>query len=116
VSLRRVLLGVLVLALFAASGWTYVRRASTVAPPQQAHAAEWKLARLQLRAAAQALAQLHRLTATYEEADLHVIHRLHLVTATESSYCVQVVEGDGFLFHLAGPGGRVAAGPCPRRY
>jgi hypothetical protein len=113
-SLRRIVLAVVAFALLVASGWTYVRRAAEQAPPEAPHAAERQLAHLQLRAAAQALAQLHRMTATYEEADLHVIRRLHLVRASETSYCVQVVEGDGFLFHLEGPGGRVGDGPCPR--
>jgi hypothetical protein len=113
-SLRRIALAIVAFAVLVASAWTYVQRSTAPARAATPRAAERELARLQLRAAAQALAQLHRMTASYEEADLHVIRRLHLVMATETAYCVQVVEGDGFLFHLAGPGGRVADGPCPR--
>jgi hypothetical protein len=110
----RVFAFALALGVLALAGLTGYRHAAHPPPPAAPLAAERELAKLQLNAAARALSQLHELTATYEEADLHVIRRLHLVRASETSYCVQVVEGDGFLFHLDGPGGRVTGGPCRR--
>ena len=97
------------------SAWTAYHHAATgPASAAAPHARELALAQLQLGAAAGALAEAYRMVGTYEQSDLHVFKRLQLVRATETDFCVQAVEGDGLIYHLAGPGGTVESGFCPR--
>jgi hypothetical protein len=48
---------------------------------------------------------------TFQYADLRHFQNLTVVSASERSFCLQVVKG-GKLFHLRGPGGRPAEGAC----
>jgi hypothetical protein len=111
-ALRPTLIALLAALTFSASGVTAVRHARAPHVPQRAHRQELALAQLQLGAAAMAMDQLHEMTGSYEEADLHVLQRVRFVEGDEDHYCVEAVEGDGVVFHVEGPGGAVAEGGC----
>ena len=70
-----------------------------------------ELAYTELRAAAHAEAEAKSLVGTYEDTRLRSFRHLKVIYANETVYCLQV-HVDGATYHLAGPGGRPADGPC----
>jgi hypothetical protein len=70
-----------------------------------------ELAYTELRAAAHAEAEAKSLVGTYEDTRLRTFRHLKVIYANETVYCIQV-HVDGATYHLAGPGGHPADGPC----
>ena len=65
----------------------------------------------ELRAAAHAEAEAKSLVGTYEDTRLRAFRHLKVIYANDTVYCLQV-HVDGATYHLAGPGGHPADGPC----
>ena len=70
-----------------------------------------ELASTELRAAAHAEAEAKSLVGTYEDTRLRSFRHMKAIYANETVYCLQV-RIDGATYHLAGPGGHPARGPC----
>ena len=70
-----------------------------------------ELAAAELRAAAHAEAEAKSLVGTYEDTRLRSFQHLKVIYANETVYCLQV-RVEGTTYHLAGPGGHPADGPC----
>ena len=111
-ALRPTVIALLAALSFVGSGWKLVHTARAPHHPRRPHAQELALAQLQLGAAQMAMNQLHQMTGSYEDADLHVLKRVHFVQGDENTYCVEATEGDGVVFHVDGPAGTVAEGGC----
>jgi choline dehydrogenase-like flavoprotein len=70
-----------------------------------------RLAFIELRAARRMESRAKALVGTYSETEMHVFQHLRVVYANETVYCLEV-KRDGSTFHLEGPGGKPADGPC----
>jgi hypothetical protein len=70
-----------------------------------------ELAIVELTAAAATEAEAKSLVGTYSETNLRRFKDLNVVYANETVFCLQVHKG-GATYHLAGPGGSPADGPC----
>ena len=70
-----------------------------------------ELAYTELRAAGHAQAEAKSLVGTYRDTSLRTFRHLQVIYANETVYCVQV-HVEGATYHLAGPRGRPAGGPC----
>ena len=70
-----------------------------------------ELAATELRAAAHAEAVAKSLVGTYRDTSLRAFQNLKVIYANDTVYCLQV-HLEGHTFHLAGPGGQPADGPC----
>jgi hypothetical protein len=70
-----------------------------------------ELAYTELRAAAHAEAEAKSLVGTYRDTSLRAFRHLKVIYANETVYCIQV-HVEGTTYHLAGPRGRPAHGPC----
>ena len=70
-----------------------------------------ELAYTELRAAAHAEAEAKSLVGTYRDTSLRAYRHLKVIYANETVYCIQV-HVDGNTYHLAGPSGHPAGGPC----
>jgi len=103
---------VIVLGGLVLSGWTLyqkdfqAQRGGTV---KLVHGRE--LALIELTAAATTESEAKALVGTYSETSLKRFQDLRVVYANETVYCLEVRKGGG-TFHVAGPGGGPADGPC----
>jgi hypothetical protein len=70
-----------------------------------------ELAFTELRAASHAEAEAKSLVGSYRDTSLRAFRHMKVVYANEAVYCLQV-HVDGGTYHLAGPSGRPADGPC----
>ena len=70
-----------------------------------------ELAFTELRAAAHAEAEARSLVGTYRDTSLRSFRHMQVIYANDTVYCLQV-RVQGGTFHLAGPGGHPADGPC----
>jgi hypothetical protein len=69
------------------------------------------LAFIELTAAATTESEAKALVGTYSETNLRKFKDLKVVYANETVFCLQVHKG-GVTYHLGGPGGAPAVGPC----
>jgi hypothetical protein len=69
------------------------------------------LAFVELTAAATTESEAKALVGTYGATNLRRFADLRVIYANETVYCLQVRKGGG-TYHLAGPGGSPADGPC----
>ena len=70
-----------------------------------------ELAYTELHAAARIESQAKALVGTYRDTSLRTFRNLKVIYANATVYCLQVhLQGD--TFHLAGPRGEPADGPC----
>jgi len=70
-----------------------------------------ELAMIELTAAGTAESEAKSVIGTYSETNLRNFKDLRVVYANETVFCLQVQKGGG-MYHLAGPGGSPADGPC----
>jgi hypothetical protein len=103
---------VLMLIVLALSGYTFYEKHFELHRGGTIHLIQGReLAYTELRAAARIEAQARALVGTYEDTSLRAFRNMKAIYANETVYCLQVrVKGD--TFHLAGPGGHPADGPC----
>jgi hypothetical protein len=103
---------VLVLGGLVMSGWTLYQKDFQ---PQQGGSVKLvhgrELAFIELTAAATTESQAKALIGTYSETNLKRFRDLRVVYANETVFCLEVRKRGG-TFHLAGPGGSPADGPC----
>jgi uncharacterized protein (UPF0333 family) len=103
---------VLMVIVLALSGYTFYEKQFELHRGGQVHLVRGReLAYTELRAAAQVEAQAKALVGTYRDTSLRTFKNLKVIYANDVVYCLQVhLEGD--TFHVAGPGGEPADGPC----
>jgi len=99
----------LVLAL---SGYTFYEKHFQLHRGGSIHLVRGReLAYTELRAAGHAEAEARSLVATYRDTNLRAFRHLKVIYVNDLVYCLQV-QVDGATYHLAGPGGHPADGPC----
>jgi hypothetical protein len=102
----------LMVAGLAVSGYTLYqkdfqpRRGGTI---KLVHGRE--LAMIELTTAGTSESQAKSMIGTYSETNLRNFQGLKVIYANETVFCLQVRKGGG-TYHLAGPGGAPADGPC----
>ena len=110
--MTRAAMSVMVLGGLVMSGWTlytkdfHAQRGGSV---NLVHGRE--LAMIELTAAGTSEAAAKSAIGTYADTDLRSFKDLRVVYANDTVYCLEVGKGGG-TFHLAGPGGSPADGPC----
>ena len=103
---------VLVWIVLALSGYTFYEKHYELHRGGSLHLVRGReLAYTELHAAAHAEAQAKSLVGTYRDTSLRAFRHMKVIYANETVYCIQV-RNDGATYHLAGPGGRPADGPC----
>jgi hypothetical protein len=70
-----------------------------------------ELAFVELTAAAATESEAKSLVGTYSETNLRAFKNMKVVYANETVFCLEVHKG-GVTYHLGGPGGSPAVGPC----
>src|ERR687888_157927 len=110
--MTRAALFVLMIAGLALSGYTLNQkdfRPAEGGNVKLVHGRE--LAFIELTAAATAESQAKALIGTYSETNLRKFKDMKVVYANETVFCLQVHKG-GATYHIGGPGGSPAVGPC----
>ena len=103
---------VLVWIVLALSGYTFYEKHYELHRGGSIHLVRGReLAYTELRAAARAEAEAKSLVGTYRDTSLRAFRHMKVIYANETVYCIQV-RNDGASYHLAGPGGHPADGPC----
>ena len=110
--MTRAALFVLTIGGLVLSGWTLYQkdfRAQQGGTVKLVHGRD--LAFIELTAAAANESEAKSLIGTYGETNLKRFQDLKVVYANETVYCLQVRKGGG-TYHLSGPSGSPADGPC----
>ena len=110
--MTRAALFVLTIGGLVLSGWTLYQkdfRAQQGGTVKLVHGRD--LAFIELIAAAANESEAKSLIGTYSETNMKRFQDLKVVYANETVYCLQVHKG-GATYHLSGPSGSPAAGPC----
>ena len=103
---------VLVWLVLGLSGYTFYEKHFELHRGGSIHLVRGReLASTELRAAAHAEAEAKSLVGTFEDTRLRSFRHLKVIYANETVYCLQV-RVDGLTYHLAGPRGDPADGPC----
>jgi hypothetical protein len=103
---------ILIIGGLALSGWTLYQkdfqahRGGTV---KLVHGRD--LAYIELTAAGTTESSAKALVGTYSETNLRAFKDMRVVYANETVFCLEVHKGGG-TYHVAGPGGSPADGPC----
>ena len=103
---------VLMLIVLALSGYTFYEKHFELHRGGSLHLVQGReLAFTELRAAAHAEAEAKSLVGTYRDTSLRAFRHMKVIYANDAVYCLQV-HVDGTTYHLAGPNGPPADGPC----
>jgi len=107
---------VLLLVSLAIGGYLFMQQSKTEGPSSQAvqqdeQQANAAVAGTNFQAADSSLGAYYATNGTYVGATIDGSFGVQLVTATQSAYCLQSVQGTS-VEHEAGPGGSAQPGPC----
>jgi hypothetical protein len=103
---------VLMVLVLALSGYTFYGKHFELHRGGNLHLVRGReLAYVELRAAAQVESQARGLVGTYRDTSLRSFRNMKVIYANDTVYCLQV-HLQGGTYHLAGPGGDPADGPC----
>jgi hypothetical protein len=103
---------VLMVLVLALSGYTFYEKHFELHRGGTLHLVRGReLAYTELSAGARVESKARALVGTYRDTSLRSFRNLKVIYANDTVYCLQV-RFDGGTYHLAGPGGEPADGPC----